>query len=250
MLGLNLGLSILAAVLVVVGLLLLWWRTRMGKEIALMAAIPTSKAVEAAKLAPGTLAEVKGTVRCAQPLTAEFSNQACVYFRAEITREETYYERDSDGKEQRRTRTSTIHSNIQHAPCFVEDDSGRVAVDLNNATIEAAQVIDQTEHPDALGGLIGSLVGLGSGGNYTYRRKEWLVATDVPIYLLGEVRAGGTIGAPAKGSSNKKFVFSIKSEEERTKSLGSTMTWVFWIAIVLFVLAALTLYWAARVGSS
>jgi hypothetical protein len=84
MAGLNIGLTALAAVLAVGGLLALWWRTRMGGEIALMAPTATSKTADVAKLAPGALVEIKGTLRCAQPLTAEFSNQACVYFRAEI----------------------------------------------------------------------------------------------------------------------------------------------------------------------
>jgi hypothetical protein len=58
------------------------------------------------------------------------------------------------------------------------------------------------------------------------------------------VKPGGTIGKPAKGSANKTFVISHKSEEERAKDIGSTMTLVFWLAIVLFAAAAGVLVWA------
>ena len=51
------------------------------------------------------------------------------------------------------------------------------------------------------------------------------------------MKPGGTIGKPAKGSANKTFVISHKSEEERAKDLGSTMTMAFWVAIALFAAA-------------
>jgi hypothetical protein len=249
MFGLNLGLTILAGVLVVVALLLLWWRSRVSQDVALMASTPTSKAAEAAKLTPGTLAEVKGIVRCGQPLTGEFSQKPCVYFRAEINREEVYYERDSDGRQQRRTRTTTVHSNIKHAPCHVEDDSGRIAVNLEGAEVEAEKTIDQIETPETVSAVIGTMVTLLTGNNTTYRRNEWTIGTDVPVYLLGEIQPGGSIGTPAKGSRNRKFVISTKSEEERTKDLGSTMTWLFWIMVILLIAAAGSLYAAWRVGA-
>jgi hypothetical protein len=244
MAGVNVGLAVVAAILAAGGLLSLWWRTRMGGEIALMAATATSKAADVAKLAPGTLVEVKGTLRCAQPLTAEFSKQACVYFKAEIERDEVWYDTDSQGKQRRNTRKVTLHSNIQHAPCLIEDDSGRVAVDLEGAEIEAPQVVYAVGLPggNAAADVITSVTQLVS--DQTIRHFEYALAVDIPAYLLGEVKPGGTIGKPAKGAANKTFVISHKSEEERAKDIGSTMTLVFWLAIVLFAAAAGVLVWA------
>ena len=51
---------------------LLWYRSRLGGERALMAATPTSKAADVARLAPGTIVEVKGNLRCQAPLKGEF----------------------------------------------------------------------------------------------------------------------------------------------------------------------------------
>ena len=125
----------------------------MGGEIALMAPTATSKTADVAKLAPGALVEIKGTLRCAQPLTAEFSNQACVYFRAEIECDEVWYDTDSQGKQRRNTRKITLHSYIRYVPCEIEDDSGRVAVDLDGAEIEAPQVVYSMGLPAANAGV-------------------------------------------------------------------------------------------------
>ncbi len=83
----NLVLGICAAVAALVGLGLLWWRSRVGREIALMASLETSGAGSVAAIAPGTLVEVKGTLRVRVPLKAEFSGQPCAYYKSEIERE-------------------------------------------------------------------------------------------------------------------------------------------------------------------
>jgi hypothetical protein len=256
MAGFNHGLVYLAVALVVLGLLCLWWRRSTSGAITLTTATPTSKAADIAKLAPGTLVKVKGTVRCAKPLIAEFSQQPCVYFRSEIEREEVYYDRDSDGKERRNTRKTSLHSNIQYAPCVVEDDSGTVAVDLEGADIEAIEAVSGYGYPAnskagavALGTVANAFVAVASVvSEQDIRHWERVLAVDIPVYLMGEVHPGGTIGKHAKGSHNKTFVFSYKSEAERIKDLGSTMTLALWLAIILFAAAAATLVWAWNKG--
>ncbi len=239
----NTVLTILAGIAAAVAAGLLWYRRSIGKEIALMAATATSKAGNVGKLAAGALVEVMGTLRCAKPATAEFSQRPRVYFKAEIEREETYYERDSQGRDERKTRTTTVHSNVKHVPCQVQDESGAVTLDLDGASVEAVQVVD--EYTAAPGGAATAIIAAIAGGNERYRRKESILAVDIPVYVLGEVRPGVTIGKPAKGSANKTFVVSHKSEEERTKDLSSTMRWLYWIAVVLGAAAVALLVWAA-----
>lgn len=245
MLGFNLVLLIAAGVFLLVGLLVLWWRTRVGHEIQLMASTPTSTATQAAQAAPGTFVKVIGTLRCQQPITSEFTQTPCAYFKAEIERQEVYYERDSDGKEQRRTRTNTIHSNAQNAACAIADDSGMVGVDFHGANVEAVEVLNRTGNPNSGTGIIGVISAIGSASD---RYIERILAPDIPIYVLAEARAGQLIGAPAKGSHHKTFVISHKSEAERFKDLGSTMKWTLWIGIVLLIIAAGLLYGAWRAG--
>jgi hypothetical protein len=234
----NLVLGICAAVAALVGLGLVWWRSRVSRELALMASLETSGAGSVAALAPGTVVEVKGTLRVRVPLAAEFSRQPAAYYKSEIEREETYYERNSDGREERKTRTSTVYTNMKYGQCLVEDQSGRVGIDFDGADVEAVQVVNEPTAPPASGGgLIGGVLSALTSGNDRYTRKESILSPDIPIYVLGEVRDGGLIGKPVAGSKNKTFVISHKSEEERTKSLTSTTRWLLVIAILCFALA-------------
>lgn len=245
----NLVLGICAAVAALIGLGLLWWRSRTGKEIALMASLETSGAGSIATTAPGTAVEVKGTLRVRQPLAAEFSGQPAAYHRSEIEREEVYYERDSQGKDQRRTRKTTVYSNVKYGQCLVEDQTGRVGIDFDGADVEAVEVVNEPTAPPGGGlGMVGGIINAVAGNQERYQRKESILAPDIAVYVLGEVREGGLIGKPASGSKNKTFVISHKSEEERTKSLTSTTRWLLGIAIFLFVLAAVFTYFGVKVG--
>ena len=196
----NLVLGICAAVAALIGAGLLWWRSRTGKEIALMASLETSGAGSIAQAAPGTVVEVKGTLRVRTPLTAEFSGQPCAYFKCEIEREETYWERDSQGRDQRKTRTTTVYTNVKNGQCLVEDTTGRVGLDFDGAEVEAVETVNEpTAAPNATGGgMLGTVLSAISNTNSTYRRKESILGADIPVYVLGEVREGGLIGKPAR----------------------------------------------------
>jgi hypothetical protein len=188
MAGFNLVLLIIAAVLALLGVGCFWWRTRVSREIELMASTPPSTAAQAAQATPGTLVKIIGTLRCQSPVTSEFSQQPCAYFKAEITREEVYYDRDSDGKERRNTRTITVHSNTQNAACAVADSSGMVGIDFQGAEVEAVKVLERTGNPNTGSGFMGVLSAIGSAGD---RYIEYILAPDSPVYVLAEARSGG-----------------------------------------------------------
>lgn len=246
----NLVLGICAAVAALIGLGLMWWRSRVGREIALMASLETSGAGSVAATAPGTVVEVKGTLRVRVPLKAEFSGQPAAYYKCEIEREETYYERDSNGRDERKTRTTTVYSNMKYGQCLVEDGSGRVGIDFDGAEVEAVQTVNEpTAPPGGGGGVIGGVLSALSNSNATYRRKESILAPDIAVYVLGEVHDGGLIGKPVSGSKNKTFVISHKSEEERTRSLTSKTRWLLAIGIALLALAAVLAGIGIKVGA-
>ena len=243
--------AIIGGILVLVGAGLLWWRRSVGKELAVMASTPTSGAGTVAAQTPGTLVEVKGTLRVREPLRGEFSGQPCAYYKAEIEREETYYERDSQGRDERKTRKTTVYSNMRYGQCLIEDATGRVGIDFDGANVEAVKTVDEpTAPPGGGGGLVGGMLSAIAGNNDRYQRREYMLAPDIPIYVLGEVQQGGLIGKPASGSKNKIFVISHKSEEERNKSLTSTTRWLLAIAIILFAIAAVVLGFGASKGPS
>ena len=181
----------------------------------------------------GTLVKVAGTLRCQAPIQLEeFSQRPCAYFKAEITREEVYYDRDSDGKERRNTRTITVHSNIRNAACAIADTSGMVGLDFEGATVEAVNVLDRLGNPNSGGGVMGVLSAIGSAGD---RYVESILRVRIARSTCSARSvAGGMIGKHAKGSHNKIFVISHKSEGERTKDLGSTAKIAFGLALAAF----------------
>jgi hypothetical protein len=244
MFGLNLTLAVFGIVALGMALWFLWERRGEGKKLGAMAAMPTTPAANVGKLAAGSAVEVKGTLRCAAPVAGEFSQKPWAYFKAEIIREETWYERDSGGKNRQRSSETVVHTNIQQGPCTIEDASGRVAIDLTGATVEGTEVFNEAEgNKGAVGDLVGSLTGVGLGST-TMRRKEVALASDIPIYALGEARADGSIGAPAKGSRNTHFLVSQKSEEEQAANLSSSMSMGLWFAGLCALLGVILLAWA------
>jgi hypothetical protein len=238
---------IVAAIAAVAGVALLWWRSRVGRELAVMMATETSRAADIKSKAPGTLVEVKGTLRADALLKGEFSQRECVYYRALLEREYERETTDADGKRDTQREFDTLTDNVRFSPCFLDDASGSVALDFTGAKVEAPQVQRTYERAGAAGSIIGGLLGA-AGTTLGHRYTEWAIAAGVPVYVLGSVTAAGGIGA-APATSNP-FVVSYKSEEERTRSLGRTRIWQVAGAVACFALAAVLLYWALQPGAS
>jgi len=209
----------------------LFYRSRLIAERALMAKTQTSRAADVAGLAPGSVVEVIGTLRCPSPLKAEFSNLPCAWFTSEVTR--TVRRANNEGSE-----TSRIHHNTMHAPCAVEDVSGRVALNLDGAAVEGEKVIDreETEH-DPLGVIINAMQNV----NARRRTTETILAPDIAVYVLGQVQADRSVGK--HGATSNIFVVSNKSKEERSKSIGNWITGLLWLGIVLAAAALGLIGW-------
>ena len=248
----NVLLAIFAGIALVAALLLLWWRSRLQRELAVMAATQHLGCGAVARQAPGAAVSVHGTLRVRVPLTAEFSRRPCAYFIAEIEREETYYERDSQGREERRTRTTTVYTNMKYGQCLVEDESGKVGIDFDGAKVEAIETVNEPNAapPDSGShGVAGGILSALTNANATFRRKESILPPDSPVFVLGEVQPGGLIGKPAKDSSNTLFVISHKSEEQRVKDLNRTAWWLMIVIGPLFALAVVLFVWAVMKGA-
>lgn len=237
----NIVMAVFAAVFAIGAAALLWWRKSVSKELAVMAATPTSRAADVATMAPGTLVELKGVLRCEQLLTAEFSQRPCLYALSVIEREYERYTTDSQGRQQRERSRETVQSNARNARSAIADDSGQVGIDFTGATVEAIEVMRRYESG---GGSIGSLVGslIGAGGTLGHYYIESIIPPDTPGYVLGTVLPGGVVGLAA--DKKNPFVISHKSEEERVKSLGSTKFWLL-VSIVVCAAAAVGLLIAA-----
>ncbi|HVX29386.1 MAG TPA: E3 ubiquitin ligase family protein [Nitrolancea sp.] len=217
---------IIGVIVLVVGGALMYFGRRTQAKTNLMRAVATANAAELSNLLPGEMVELKGTIRCASPLMAEYVNKACVWYSATMTREYEHREKDSDGHWETNRRSETVSSNTQHTPFFVQDATGQTQVDLTGAEIDAPVILDRFEDKPS-GGNSGPSISIGGisisgggGGDKTlgYRYNVKALEIDKPVYVLGVYREDGTVGAPPEGSKTRKFIVSHRSEEDLSAS--------------------------------
>jgi hypothetical protein len=182
--------------------------------------------------------EVKGKVTCPSPLTSELANAKCVYYSMSITRrwEEEYWETDSEGRRERRTRTGTdtVASNTRHVPFFVQDETGKIKINPEGAEFVSEKSYSNFQPGEISGSSISignfrlNLSGLGmAGGRRTigYNYEESIVPVDRDVFIIGEVAdSGGALQFQRPTEKGKKFIISTKSEEELQRSIAGGMT--------------------------
>ncbi len=173
-------LLLFAIIFLVAGGVMLYFRSRSQQKTGLMTQTETSNASDVSSLAPGTLVEVKGTLRCEEPLTSEISGKTCAYYIATVSRE--YLERDHDdddvGSDRR---TEILSQNHQFAPFSVEDATGSVPVNAEGAEVDAREVVNRFERNTgnegpsiSLGGATLNLGGASASSAIVTRRASCL----------------------------------------------------------------------------
>ncbi|HEX2742044.1 MAG TPA: E3 ubiquitin ligase family protein [Rubrobacter sp.] len=235
-------LLLFAIIFLVAGGVMLYFRRSTQQQSALMSQTETSSASEVSGLSPGTTVEVKGTLRCDEPLTSEMAGEACAYYQATVTRE--YLEEDHDDNDSGSDRRSEVLSQSERfAPFMVEDESGRVPVNAEGAEMDVRQVVDRFERDADSGFSLGGIpIRFGdSERTIGYRYTESLLPVDKPVYVLGTVRENGEIGAPPAEDKHQRFVVSYRSEEALGQSLGRNVFWLGIGAIGAFVLGVVLL---------
>jgi hypothetical protein len=226
----------------------LWaWRGD-RRTAALMQSTATSPAADVAKLPAGTLVEVKGTLRCAAPLSSEFTQTPCAHYVATIERDYVTIEYDTtDQRPERKKKIETVQSNIVFAPFEVEDESGRVRVVADRAYVEGVASMEhyepyQEEKHEGEGFAQKTWRKLTTNEDTVgYRYREMHLPLDIAIYVLGVKSADGSIAAPAEDAKDQSFVISIKSEEERNASLTKSGAWMLRLGILSGIIAAASL---------
>ncbi len=224
-------LLLFAVIFIAAGVVLLYFRNKNKHKAALMGQTETSEARDVSGLAPGTLVEVKGTLRCEDPLTSEMAGETCAFYSSQVTREYQEHDHDDDDDIGSDRRSEVVAHNEQFAPFTVEDESGSVAVNAEGGEMDAKQVVDRFErHTGGNGPSIsfgGSTLSLG-GGERTlgYRYSESIMPVDAAVYVLGTVQEDGGIGASQPGNEEHRFVVSHRSEEALGQSLGKTVLWL------------------------
>jgi hypothetical protein len=253
------GFLIIAIVLFVVGPFLIVSYLKQKKKAEAISGIETTTAAAlkeiwqgvAGEIGSGSFeepAEVKGMLECGNPIESEIAKQSCAYYRMSVTRkwEETYYETDSEGNRQRKTRqgSDTVSSNTRSVPFLVRDDTGTVKVNPNGAKIDGDRVVDRFEPESAassgtisFGNFSLSLGGLSTtSGRRTlgYQFSETILPLNRRLYILGSASDSSGELMIQKPREKGQFIISLKSEEELIKSSQSGMKWSLIGAIACF----------------
>lgn len=223
---------------------LLYYRRKQSRKAGLMGATQTSSAAEVPGIAPGTQVEVKGTLRCEEPLTSEMAKERCAYYVSRVIREYRETDRDADGDLKSRRRTEVVAESERFAPFAVEDPSGAVAVVGEGAEVDAREVTNRFEKDTGGGSGIeigGVTIQLGQGERTIgYRYVESILPLDAPVYVLGTALGDGRIGAPAEDAEGR-FLISHRSEEELGKRYRRDALLLGLIAAGLFLFGAVFL---------
>lgn len=236
------------AMWVAAGVLLRFRRRQLGKT-GLMRRVETSRAADLAGVPPGTPVEVKGTLRCEEPLKSEMAGQECAYYRSAVIRE--YYESDlGDDDIGPDRRSETVASNERFAPFAVEDGSGAVGVRSEGAEVDALEVMNRFEKNTEGGITLGGITVHLGGGDRTigYRHVESVLRPDEPVYVLGVLREDRQIGAPMEGDGETKFLISYRSEEQLEKSYRRGALVLGLLAVGLFLFGAVFVLIGAVAG--
>lgn len=243
-------LALLGIVLAPSAAFLFWGWHASRRDMSLMRATETTPAAEVAKLAPGSLVEVKGHLRCPEPLTGDLSKRPCAHFVASIERDYEILEYDPSRKASYRVkRTACELANEMCAPFEIEDASGRVRVLPEGAIIEGVAAVDrheshaaEAERPQA--------AKPGEELTLARRYKEMHLPLDKEIYVLGVVGEGGSICAPRNGAKRQRFLISVNTEEARTMELGNRGKWMLGLGLACLVGAVVSFGSAAWLTQS
>lgn len=167
--------------------------------------------------------EIVGQVECEAPLTSPLGERPCLHYAMTVRREyeETYYDRDSQGREQRRTRRSSevVSQQTESALFRVRDETGAMAVQPDGARFDGlTKTVDRFDSGDSselsLGRFVMSLATGLTGGRRTlgYKYEERIFPLDRPVTVIGEVSDQMGEVALAKGAG--KLIVSTRTREE------------------------------------
>ncbi len=185
------------------------------------------------------LVELKGTCQCEQPLTSYLAETPCVYYSYDIEERWSRWvtETESDGKGGTRTVTrretgwTSVASQIESTPFYLQDDTGHLLVRPDGARIEALGVFSQT---CSMGDPL--YYGKGPAGGVmdsdgVRRFTEQAIPLQVPLFIVGQARERQDIVEPeiAADPHVSDYLISVRSQEQVSGGLG----WQIWLFLFL-----------------
>ena len=254
---------IIGVVLAGLGVLFLFLKGKSEDQLLEVRATKTCNSAElcelheavASEIGPGgfsQLAEVKGAGESDRPLTAELSDQPCLWYsmRVEELYEEAYTETDANGNSVTRTRTgsNSVANNTQSIPFLLRDESGTVLVYPEGAKIEGRKVVDRHEPANNGPGISFGNFSMSLTPNHGrritgYRYHEEILPVGERLYVIGEAcdRDDGKLALRKPREKGKPFIVSIRSEEEIAKGLQTTASVKKWVGLGLIAIGIIVI---------
>ncbi len=246
-------LIIIGVALIGIGIFLIFYRKKFQNTITEMKYIQTSpvKNIQenyqkiSGELGKGNYSEyveLKGISKSKHPLKSQHTNSDCVWYRSTVVREyeEEHYETDSKGNRQKVTRRGSENvSTVENGTPFeLDDGTGSIKINTSGAEIVSKQIYNQFKPGEYNGSIkinLGGILG-GSSGRRTlgYRYVEDVIPLEQNLYILGEASdKDGSLEIKSPGDKKKKFIVSVKSEEELIKSYSTSAAIMLVAGIIL-----------------
>ncbi|WP_434684264.1 E3 ubiquitin ligase family protein [Pseudanabaena minima] len=257
--------AIFGCILIVIGIILFFVQKNYSTKLQSIKLATASTVGElqriaseiAGEIGSGNLREyvkVRGIIRSDRPLISELKQEPCVHYTMRVVREyeEQQTTTDSEGKTRTETRRSseTISSNSQSIPFTLQDRSGELLVNPDGGNIETVQILNEFRQENfnsssiSFGGF-SLAIGAGMGGGRRtlgYRYTESILPCDREVLVIGTAAdEGGQVTLLKPIQSDKKFIISLKSEEELAKATANAAKWFFYGMVACLAIGAILL---------
>ena len=190
------------------------------------------------------LVELKGIAQCEQPLVSYLASVRCVHYSFDIQERwsRTITETESDGQGGTRTVTrqesgwTTVASQTESTPFYLQDDTGSLLVRPEGARIEALDVFDQTCSAfDPLYYGKGPAAGV-MDSDRVRRFHETAIPLQAPLFVVGQARERQDLVAPEIAADAKaaEYLISVRTQEQVSSGLG----WQNWLFFFLGAVVA------------
>jgi uncharacterized membrane protein len=182
--------------------------------------------------------ELKGNGKCSKPLKSQHTNTPCLWFRSTVVREYEEERTVTDSNGNRRTEihrgSETVSTTEDSTPFDLDDGTGSIKINPQGAEIIGKQVYNQFKPGEYSGPLNIVLSTFNKRRTIGYRFTEDLIPVDQKLYILGEASdKDGELEVKRPSDKKKKFLVSVKSEEELIKSFTSAALFMLIGTIVL-----------------
>lgn len=188
-------------------------------------------------------AELKGRVSSSNPLRAKLSRRSCVYCHTVIKEEyeKTEYDTDDDGNTTSSTSrgSKVISDNVTQINFYLEDETGKILIDLAGAQIDGLTVVNdfEPERRTRTGRKDYRILG--------YQKTEKIIALESRIYIIGEVSdRDGQLQVCASEDKDTPFIISYRSEAELLKFKQSRSRQKLAWGIVLSILSIIAIIYS------